>query len=77
MGNIHHADPGLSLDKDTEYVTTNHHVDSQGNSLVLSRTATIIVAASDSSDADKAGADYICPATAADVTIALAIADIP
>lgn len=42
-----------------------------------SRSATLVVAASDSSAKSKAMADYVCAATAANVKIALAIAAMP
>jgi len=56
MGNITHA--SLTDSVLTETIWDAAHKDSRGNSVVPSRSATLVVAASDSSDASKAGADY-------------------
>ena len=47
------------------------------NPLLAIRTATLVVAASDSSDKSKAQADYICDGTADNVQIQAAIDALP
>ena len=59
MGKITHADIGTQLTK-TEWEANTTHLDSQGNTLEVSRSATLVVAASDASAKSKAGADYVC-----------------
>lgn len=67
---IHHILKGSGDQvSETEWDATTMHLDSQGNAVVLSRSATLIVAASDASAKSKAGADYICDGTSDDVQI--------
>ena len=76
MGKITHADIGTQLTK-TEWEANTTHLDSQGNTLELSRSATLVVAASDASAKSKAGADYVCDSKADDVEIQAAIDALP
>lgn len=58
MGKIkHREDPSITQ---VEFEADSMHLDSQGNALELSRSATLVVATSDSSAKSKAGADYVC-----------------
>ncbi len=63
MGTIAHKDAAtMSIPhkvKEAEWKATTTHVDSQGNPVELSRSATFVVAASNASSASKAGADYV------------------
>ena len=72
MGKITHADIGTQLTK-TEWEANTTHLDSQDNTLEVSRSATLVVAASDASVKSKAGADYVCDNTADNVEIQAAI----
>lgn len=76
MGALTHLTAGGKLTR-AEYEASNSHLDSQGNTAALSRTATLIVAASDSSAKSKAGADYVCDGTADEVQIQAAIDALP
>jgi len=64
MGKISHASVGIEL-SDTEFQADTLHRDSQGNDFELSRSATLVLAASNASDKSKAGADIVCEGTAA------------
>ena len=76
MGKITHADIGTQLTK-TEWEANTTHLDSQGNILEVSRSAILVVAASDASAKSKAGADYVCDGTADDVEIQAALDALP
>lgn len=74
IGTVYHnpTENAIELD-DTDWTSTTIHKDSQGNSLELSRSSTLVVAASDASAKSKAGADTVCTGTADDVDIQAAI----
>lgn len=81
MGKITHKDAAnlttaneVSQD---EWKVNTLHLDSRGNTLEVSRSVTLVVAASDSSAAAKAGADYVCDGTLDDVQILAAITALP
>ena len=76
MGKITHADIGTQLTK-TEWEANTTHLDSQGNTLEVSRSATLVVAASDASAKSKAGADYVCDGVDDQVEIQSAIDALP
>lgn len=59
MGKIQHANVGTELTK-IEFEADSTHKDSQGNTLEIPRSATLIVAASDALARSKAGADLVC-----------------
>ena len=62
---------------EAEWAASATHQDSQGNTLAISRSATLIVAASDASAKSIAGADYTCDGVADDVQIQAAIDALP
>ncbi len=81
MGKITHKDAAdmstAHRVSEAEWKADTTHLDSQGNALELARTATLIVAASDSSAKSKAGADYVCDGIADQVDIQAAIDALP
>jgi len=76
MGAITHLPYGTRLTR-AEWEASNVHVDSQSNTVTLSRSATLVVASSDSSAKAKAGADYICDGTADEVELQAALDALP
>jgi len=72
MGNVIHEDPAGSV-SEAAYQAVTQHIDSQGGNALLSRSATLVVAASDASANSKAGADYVCDGIADDVEIQAAV----
>jgi len=77
MGKVTHKDAAdmttaNKVSKD-EWKASDIHLDSQGNTLELARSATLIVAASNASAKSKAGADYVCDGVADNVEIQAAI----
>ncbi len=56
---------------------TDNSITASSLNIPVGRTSTIVVAASDSSDASKAQADYVCDGIADDVEIQAAIGDLP
>lgn len=76
MGKITHTDIGNTLTR-AEYEVNTAHLDSQGNTLEVSRGASLVVAANDSTDKSKAGADYVCDGTSDQVEIQAAIDALP
>ncbi len=76
MGKIAHADIGTSLTRAEFEANTTHTIGDVAN-LQIVRSATYVVAASDSTAASKAQADYVCDGTADDVQIQAAIDALP
>jgi len=78
MGKITHVDAADMTTahkvSETEWAANTTHLDSQGNALELSRSASLVVAASNSSAKAKAGADTICDGTNDEVEIKAALA---
>uniref|UniRef100_A0A6M3J6Y7 Uncharacterized protein n=2 Tax=viral metagenome TaxID=1070528 RepID=A0A6M3J6Y7_9ZZZZ len=81
MGTITHKDAADMAIADqvsaAEWKASTTHLDSQGNDLELSRSATLVVAANNASAKSIAGADYVCDGTADDVQIQAAIDALP
>lgn len=73
MAKIVHRSVGNKLTRRPEYEATNSHVDESGNTLAVSRSVTLVVAASNASASSKAGADYVCDGTADQVQIQVAL----
>lgn len=77
MGKVTHEDAAnmsvANKVSKAEWKADTTHLDSQGNTLEIARSATLIVAANDSSAKSKAGADYVCNGVADDVEIQAAI----
>lgn len=59
-----------------EYEASNSHITSYGDVFNSARTATYVVAASDSPNNSKAGADTLCSGVADEVDINAAIASL-
>ena len=77
MGKINHIVKGAADQiSEVEWDANTTHLDSQGNTLEVSRSATLVVAASDASAKSKAGADTICSGANDDVDIQAAIAEL-
>ncbi len=76
MGKFAHFDMGTRVER-AEWEDRNSHKDSQGNVAELSRSSTLVVAASDASVKGKAGADYVCDGTADQVEIQAALDAVP
>ena len=81
MGTITHKDADdMSVPEKvqkSEWKATTTHLDSQGNTLELARSATITVAANDSASKSKAGADYLCDNVDDNVQIQAAMDALP
>jgi len=62
---------------ESEWKANTTHLDSQGNTLELSRSATLVVAGNDAPDKCKAGADYVCDGVDDQVELQAAIDALP
>ena len=64
MGKIVHKTKGATdTVSEVEWDADDTHLDDQGNAVYLSRSATLVVAATNASDKSKGGADYVCSGT--------------
>lgn len=75
MGKLSHFDMGTRVER-AEWESTNSHKDSQGNTAELSRSATLVIAASESYAKSKAGADTVCLGADDEVDIQAAITEL-